>query len=138
MRFFFFFFTCPGKFATSCTVILLKVRECQHSKVLIFLICVHRYRTEMLRRQALFTDRPMKPLDEAVYWVEYVLKHGKALQPASARMPFYQLYMLDIFAALGAVLLLAVYAVRKLACALLSLCCGKAASRSTIESKKKR
>ncbi|CAB0019577.1 unnamed protein product [Nesidiocoris tenuis] len=97
-----------------------------------------KYRTEMLRRQALFTDRPMKPLDEAVYWVEYVLKHGKALQPASARMPFYQLYMLDIFAALGAVLLLAVNAVRKLACALLSLCCGKAASRSTIESKKKR
>ncbi|BET02819.1 MFS transporter, ACS family, solute carrier family 17 (sodium-dependent inorganic phosphate cotransporter), other [Nesidiocoris tenuis] len=42
----------------------------------------------------------MSPVDEAAYWVEYVLKHGNVLQPASVQMPFYQIYMLDILAAL--------------------------------------
>lgn len=47
----------------------------------------------------------MKPVDKAVYWIEYVLRNGKVLQPASAQLPFYQLYLLDI---VGFVLLIAV------------------------------
>lgn len=40
----------------------------------------------------------MSPVKEAVYWIEYVAKYGKVLQPASAHMPFYQLYLIDVFA----------------------------------------
>uniref|UniRef100_A0A0A9Y0D8 UDP-glucuronosyltransferase n=1 Tax=Lygus hesperus TaxID=30085 RepID=A0A0A9Y0D8_LYGHE len=60
------------------------------------------YRERARKRQAMFRDRPMSPVEEAVYWVEYVLRHGSVLRPASAEMPFYQVYLLDV---LGTILL---------------------------------
>ncbi|BET02823.1 glucuronosyltransferase [Nesidiocoris tenuis] len=63
-----------------------------------------RYKQNAKKRQTLFKDRPLKPVDEAVFWIEYVLRHGKLLQPASARMPFYQVYLLDIIGVLISVL----------------------------------
>uniref|UniRef100_A0A0K8STQ8 UDP-glucuronosyltransferase n=1 Tax=Lygus hesperus TaxID=30085 RepID=A0A0K8STQ8_LYGHE len=54
------------------------------------------YREQAKIRQSLFKDRPKKPVDEAVYWIEYVLRHGNILRPASASMPFYQVYLLDV------------------------------------------
>ncbi|XP_063244123.1 UDP-glycosyltransferase UGT5-like isoform X2 [Bacillus rossius redtenbacheri] len=54
-------------------------------------------------------DAPLSPVDTAVYWTEYVAKHGGAphLRCAAADLPWYQLKLLDVFAVLllGAVLL---------------------------------
>ncbi|KAF6202599.1 hypothetical protein GE061_002997 [Apolygus lucorum] len=72
-----------------------------------------RYKEEAERRSLIFKDRPMKPVDEAVYWIEYVLRHGKVLQPASATMPFYQLYLLDVFAALALTLIVIFVVVKR-------------------------
>lgn len=49
-----------------------------------------------------FRDRPLPPLQSAVYWTEYVLRHQGAphLRPASTSLPFYQLWLLDIIAVL--------------------------------------
>lgn len=43
-------------------------------------------------------DRPNKPIDEAIYWIEYVVRHkgAKHLQVPYIDMPLYQIYMLDI------------------------------------------
>lgn len=47
----------------------------------------------------LFRDRPVHPLDEAVYWVEYVLRHDGAehLQNQALDMNWIQCHSLDVF-----------------------------------------
>lgn len=54
------------------------------------------YKKEAERRAQLFYDRPLPPVDEAVFWIEHVLKHGPVLRPISASLPFYKLYLLDV------------------------------------------
>lgn len=46
----------------------------------------------------MFRDRPMSPAQEAVYWIEYVIRHGDVLRPASTEMSFFQLLLLDVMA----------------------------------------
>lgn len=43
-------------------------------------------------------DRANKPVDEAIFWVEYVVRHkgAKHLRVSYLDMPLYQIYMLDI------------------------------------------
>ncbi|XP_072385463.1 UDP-glycosyltransferase UGT5-like isoform X1 [Diabrotica undecimpunctata] len=65
-----------------------------------------------------FKDRPLPPLETAVYWTEYVVKHKGApfMKTAAVDMPFYQYYLLDvlafIFAILGLIMYLAFYITR--------------------------
>ncbi|KAF6203897.1 hypothetical protein GE061_002234 [Apolygus lucorum] len=63
-----------------------------------------KYKEAVRKRSNILKDGPMKHVDEAVYWLEYVLRHGRVLQPASLHMPFYQVYLLDVAAFLIAVL----------------------------------
>ncbi|XP_046661713.1 UDP-glucosyltransferase 2-like isoform X1 [Homalodisca vitripennis] len=68
------------------------------------------YTANMMRLSQLFRDRPMTPLQTAVYWTEYVIRHQGAphLRPASVNLPLYQYLLLDVIAVL-AVLLIAVF-----------------------------
>ncbi|CAH1726113.1 unnamed protein product [Aphis gossypii] len=45
-----------------------------------------------------FRDRPMSPLETAVYWTEYVIRHKGAshLRYAAVGMPWYQYYLIDV------------------------------------------
>nr|QPA18387.1 UDP-gluconosyltransferase [Trialeurodes vaporariorum] len=46
----------------------------------------------------IFHDRPMTPMDTAIYWVEYVIRNkgAKNLRTAAADLPFYQYLLLDV------------------------------------------
>lgn len=46
-----------------------------------------------------YRDQPQSPLERAVFWVEYVLRHGGAehLRIAARDMSFIQLYFLDFW-----------------------------------------
>ncbi|XP_046658308.1 UDP-glycosyltransferase UGT5-like [Homalodisca vitripennis] len=57
-----------------------------------------RYRESAKLLSERFRDRPMSPLDTAVYWTEYVLRHkgGRHLRSAAVDMPWYQLWLLDV------------------------------------------
>ncbi|XP_023025419.2 UDP-glucosyltransferase 2 [Leptinotarsa decemlineata] len=48
-------------------------------------------------------DRPMKPLDEAVFWLEYVIRYAGAphLKSAALDLKWYQLYLIDILIFVG-------------------------------------
>lgn len=58
-----------------------------------------------------FRDRPLPPLDTAVYWVEYVARHKGAphMRTAAVGMPFYQYLLLDVIAFLAVVLFVFFY-----------------------------
>lgn len=45
-----------------------------------------------------FSDRPLKPMEEAIYWIEYVIRHNgaKFMKTAAVNMPSYQYYLLDV------------------------------------------
>ncbi|XP_054285629.1 UDP-glycosyltransferase UGT5-like isoform X1 [Macrosteles quadrilineatus] len=65
-----------------------------------------------------FQDRPMSPLDTAVFWTEYVIRHKGAphLRSAAVDLTWYQYYLLDVTAfciiTVLAVLAAAYYAVK--------------------------
>uniref|UniRef100_A0A1B6FW51 UDP-glucuronosyltransferase n=1 Tax=Cuerna arida TaxID=1464854 RepID=A0A1B6FW51_9HEMI len=78
-----------------------------------------RYRESAKLLSERFRDRPMSPLDTAVYWTEYVLRHKGArhLRSAAVDMPWYQLWLLDValvlLAGLAAVLFLVFWLARR-------------------------
>ncbi|XP_049832173.1 UDP-glucosyltransferase 2-like isoform X1 [Schistocerca gregaria] len=71
------------------------------------------YRKRMKQLSALFRDRPRPPLEEAVYWVEYVIRHRGAphLRSAALDLAWYQYLLLDVAALVLATVLLALASV---------------------------
>ncbi|KAG8268484.1 UDP-glucuronosyltransferase 1-1 [Homalodisca vitripennis] len=64
-----------------------------------------KYKENAQRLSRIFRDRPMSPADSAVFWVEYVLRHGGAhhLRSAATQLSWYKLALLDVLAAVLAV-----------------------------------
>ncbi|XP_035237352.1 UDP glucuronosyltransferase 5 family, polypeptide E1 [Anguilla anguilla] len=60
------------------------------------------YRENMRRLSRLHHDRPLEPLDSALFWMEFVMRHGGAahLRTESYRMPWYAYHNLDVLALL--------------------------------------
>jgi glucuronosyltransferase len=64
----------------------------------------------MKRLSAVLGDQPQTPLDRAVYWTEYVIRHKGAahLRSAAADLSWYQYLLLDVMLALASGALLVV------------------------------
>lgn len=72
---------------------------------------------ENARRTArIFRDRPQSALDTAIFWTEYVIRHGGAphLRTAGVELAWYQYLLLDVIALTLGTILVFVFAVRKL------------------------
>ncbi|XP_047007259.1 UDP-glucuronosyltransferase 2C1 [Ictalurus punctatus] len=56
------------------------------------------YRENMQRLSRLHRDVPIKPLDNAVFWIEYSMRHGGAahLRTQSYKMPWYSYHSVDV------------------------------------------
>lgn len=69
------------------------------------------YRERMQTLSRLHRDQPMKPLDLAVFWIEYVIRHRGAghLQSHSHKMSWFVYHSIDVIAALLSVALLLVF-----------------------------
>lgn len=63
------------------------------------------YRQVVQKSAALFRDRPLHPLDTAIYWVEYVLRHdgAKHMQSQAVHLNWAQYMGLDVAAFFAAV-----------------------------------
>ncbi|XP_069486611.1 UDP-glucuronosyltransferase 2A2-like isoform X2 [Ambystoma mexicanum] len=73
------------------------------------------YKENALRLSQIHHDQPMKPLDRAVFWIEFVMRHkgAKHLRPASHNLTWYQYHCLDVIGLLLACLLAILLAVVK-------------------------
>ncbi|KAM4610362.1 UDP glucuronosyltransferase 5 family, polypeptide E1 [Polymixia lowei] len=56
------------------------------------------YRQNMLKMSQLHRDQPLKPMDRAVFWVEFIMRHKGAahLRTESYNMPWYSYYNVDV------------------------------------------
>ncbi|XP_060528216.1 UDP-glucosyltransferase 2-like [Cylas formicarius] len=72
------------------------------------------YRQNAKLRSQLLRDRVVSPLDEAIYWVEYVLRHGNGrhLRNTVMELSWLQVYLLDVLGVCILALLLFIYAAR--------------------------
>jgi glucuronosyltransferase len=63
----------------------------------------------------IFRDQPQNPLDVAVYWTEYVIRHGGALhlRSGAADLNDFVYYSLDVLCLLGAFFLMSLYIANK-------------------------
>ncbi|CAG9830652.1 unnamed protein product [Diabrotica balteata] len=72
------------------------------SKALNEILNNKKYTENARLRSTLMHDRIHKPLDTAVYWVEYVIRNKGAphLRVVAVNMPFYEYFLLDVIALL--------------------------------------
>ncbi|XP_001497977.3 UDP-glucuronosyltransferase 2C1 [Equus caballus] len=81
------------------------------------------YKENAMRLSRIHHDQPMKPLDRAVFWIEFVMRHkgAKHLRPASYDLTWYQYRSLDVIGFLLACVATFMFLVTK--CCL--FCCWK-------------
>ncbi|XP_078235030.1 UDP-glucuronosyltransferase 1A9 isoform X6 [Pogona vitticeps] len=86
-----------------------------------------KYKENIQRLSELHLDRPIHPLDLAVHWVEFVMKHKGAahLRPAAHDLNWVQYHSIDVIAFLLAVVLLALIISLKCCLFCCRKCCGK-------------
>ncbi|XP_053122051.1 UDP-glucuronosyltransferase 2A2-like isoform X2 [Hemicordylus capensis] len=81
------------------------------------------YKKNAERLSQIHHDQPMKPLDRAVFWIEFVMRHKGAghLRPAAHHLTWYQYHCLDVIAFLIGCTVIFVFTVVKCC----SFCCRK-------------
>ncbi|XP_029353291.1 UDP-glucuronosyltransferase 2A1-like isoform X4 [Echeneis naucrates] len=71
------------------------------------------YRINMQRLSRLHRDQPMKPLDTALFWIEFVMRHKGAahLRSESYKLPWYSYHSVDVvlFLLTAALLILLIF-----------------------------
>lgn len=82
----------------------------------------------MKKVSQLFTERPQKPLETALWWTEYVLRHDQdhlsALRPMSALQPWWKRRQLDVWAAIAGSTMVILGATIYLLAKIVTLCSG--------------
>ncbi|TRY96689.1 hypothetical protein DNTS_005939 [Danionella cerebrum] len=93
------------------------------------------YKENAMRLSRIHHDRPVKPLEESVFWIEFVMRHkgAKHLRVEAHNLSWYQYHCLDVFAFLISVLTLVLYVFFKVCKALITRCCFRAKAKSKRE-----
>uniref|UniRef100_A0A8D1Y4P5 UDP-glucuronosyltransferase n=1 Tax=Sus scrofa TaxID=9823 RepID=A0A8D1Y4P5_PIG len=83
------------------------------------------YKENAMRLSRIHHDQPVKPLDRAVFWIEFVMRHkgAKHLRAAAHDLTWYQYHSLDVIGFLLACVATAIYVTTR--CCL--FCCWKLA-----------
>ncbi|XP_062410401.1 UDP-glucuronosyltransferase 2C1-like [Sardina pilchardus] len=76
------------------------------------------YKESIMRLSRIHHDQPMKPLDEAVFWIEFVMRNkgAKHLRVQAHNLSWYQYHSLDVMVFLLAIVGLLIFIVVKSCC----------------------
>nr|XP_023019250.1 UDP-glucuronosyltransferase 2B2-like [Leptinotarsa decemlineata] len=74
-----------------------------------------KYKKRVQESKAILVDQPIKGVEKAVWWIEYVIRHkgARILRSPSADMPFAEYFMLDVIGFILLCICLSFYAVEK-------------------------
>jgi len=87
-----------------------------------------------------FRDRPQKPVDTALWWIEYVLRNENTqeyMKPLSAEQYWFQKRLLDVWLVIGIFLILELYILKLLLVWCVKKCCGKSQKVNRLNVKRK-
>ncbi|XP_008548642.1 UDP-glucosyltransferase 2 [Microplitis demolitor] len=79
------------------------------------------YTENVKKMSSLFLDRPMSPMDTAVYWIEYAARHGNVLKSPGSELSWWQNYFFDIYVFCTICILFIIYIIQMLCKLLLKL-----------------
>ncbi|RZF36887.1 hypothetical protein LSTR_LSTR004575 [Laodelphax striatellus] len=84
------------------------------------------FKENALRLSNLQRDQLVTPMESAIWWIEYVIRHKGArhLRPKSLDLSWYQYYLLDVYALIISILLVAILSFYKILKVCLSVCCS--------------
>ncbi|XP_074525903.1 UDP-glucuronosyltransferase 2A1-like isoform X2 [Halichoeres trimaculatus] len=85
------------------------------------------YKESAMRLSSIHHDRPMKALDEAVFWIEYTMRNkgAKHLRVAAHELTWYQYHSLDVLLFLLSILLVLMFVFIKSCSFCFRRCCGR-------------
>ncbi|XP_068070893.2 UDP glucuronosyltransferase 5 family, polypeptide C3 isoform X3 [Danio rerio] len=85
------------------------------------------YRLNMQKLSYLHRDKPVEPLDSAIFWIEFVMRHKGAahLRTESYKMPWYSYHSVDVSVTLIAVVLIFIYSMFVTVRYLCIKCCSR-------------
>lgn len=74
-----------------------------------------RYHENAERASKIFKERPISPLNTAIFWLEYILRHSGApqIRPLSADMPLYQYLLLDVIVFFSTITVIIVWSLKR-------------------------
>jgi predicted RND superfamily exporter protein len=84
------------------------------------------YRKNAEKLSRLFRDRPQPPLETAIFWTEYVIRHGGAphLRSAATDLTWYQYLLLDVVAVIVLSVIIVLGALYVIFRKIISICTG--------------
>ncbi|XP_041956404.1 UDP-glucuronosyltransferase 2C1-like isoform X1 [Alosa sapidissima] len=93
------------------------------------------YKASAMKLSKIHHDRPEMPRDEAVFWVEYVMRNkgAKHLRVEAHNLSWYQYHSLDVFAFLIGIVLLVLFTVFKTCKFCFKLCCLRSSRKNKQE-----
>ncbi|KAM9440742.1 UDP-glucuronosyltransferase 2A1-like [Clarias gariepinus] len=93
------------------------------------------YKENMMRLSRIHHDQPMKPLDQAVFWIEFVMRNkgAKHLRVEAHNLKWYQYHCLDVAAFLLSITALIVFIFVKTCMWLFRKCCKRTRTKSKRE-----
>ncbi|XP_051972400.1 UDP-glucuronosyltransferase 2A1-like isoform X2 [Xyrauchen texanus] len=93
------------------------------------------YKENAMRLSRIHHDRPMKPLDEAVFWIEFVMRNkgAKHLRVEAHNLTWYQYHCLDVFAFLITIVTVVLYISFKMCKFFIMRCCFRSKRKSKKE-----
>ncbi|KDR11536.1 UDP-glucuronosyltransferase 2C1-like isoform X2 [Zootermopsis nevadensis] len=91
-----------------------------------------KYRENAQRLSQIFRDQPLTPLEQAVFWTEYVIRHKGAphMRSAALDLAWYQYFLLDVIAALAFAVGFVVVIVLQISRVLLRILFGRKANEA--------
>ncbi|CAH1105652.1 unnamed protein product [Psylliodes chrysocephalus] len=107
----------------------------QFKSIILEVISDPKYKENCIKTADILLDQPMKGVDKAIWWIEYVIRHNgaKHFRSPVLDIPAYQYYGLDV---MGAIFLF-FYIIFKIPFWILRIC-RKSKAVSKVESKKKK
>ncbi|XP_053550259.1 UDP-glucuronosyltransferase 2C1-like [Bombina bombina] len=92
------------------------------------------YGNAMRELSRLHRDTPIPPLKAAVFWTEFVMRHGGAghLRAAGTELPWYQYYLIDVIASLTFVLIICIIFVNRFFRVIVKRCFQKKQKKNKI------
>ncbi|XP_061118001.1 UDP-glucuronosyltransferase 2A1-like [Conger conger] len=93
------------------------------------------YKESAMRLSRIHHDQPMSALDQAVFWIEFVMRNkgAKHLRVQAHNLSWYQYHCLDVLAALLATVVLIAVIFFKACCFCLRKCCTRSKTKSKKE-----